>query len=63
MLKNEMKKRIDQKKAGYLFILSGLMFAVAGLMDESVAFGGVAMMFIILGMVYIKNAKKNETDE
>lgn len=58
-----MKNKINQKTTGYLFILSGLMFALAGFMDARVAFGGVSLMFIILGVVYIRKGNKQNSEE
>ena len=58
-----MKKQAHHNTAGYLFLASGALFVLAGWLGEQPAFGGVAMMFIILGIVYIKKAKESSEDQ
>ena len=42
---------------GILFILAGLAFIVAGYLDGNKSYGGIALMFIILGLVFLKKDK------
>jgi len=49
-----MTKRL---KSGYLFLLSGVLFLIGGVLDEQVSLYGVALMFIILGLVTIAKNK------
>jgi hypothetical protein len=49
------------KAGGYLFILSGIAFAVAALLSEQVVFFGVAAAFIVIGTSFIVKSKKQNT--
>ncbi|WP_019028056.1 hypothetical protein [Colwellia piezophila] len=48
-------------KSGYLFILSGVLFLIGGVLDDQISFYGVALMFIILGLVTLSK-KKDDTE-
>ncbi|WP_286261940.1 hypothetical protein [Thalassotalea atypica] len=52
---------MTNNKSAYLFIFTGLLFLISGIIDSQISYYGVALMFIIIGMVGIfKN--KNNTD-
>ncbi|WP_286234864.1 hypothetical protein [Thalassotalea sediminis] len=44
-------------KSGYLFIASGILFLIAGLLNDQLSFYGVALMFAVLGAVTIAKQK------
>lgn len=58
-----MKNKKNLALAGYLFLLSGLMFMFAAWNGEQTTFGALSVMFIILGIVFIKQSKDAPPEE
>ena len=54
---------IINKKSAYLFILTGILFLFSGIVDSQISYYGVAIMFIILGIVGLVKNKPDIEDK
>lgn len=56
---DEGSPRIGNSATGPLFIASGIMFAVAGMLGEQLAFYGVGAMFVLLGIAALRRRRSD----
>ena len=56
----KMSNNKNSKVSGYLFIASGITFALAAMLSHQISYFGISAMFICLGVAFIIKHKRGD---